>query len=165
MVATRTDKGGRLQGLPSVRHIRDPSPEPDEATEQQGASTAKGTKQRGAAASSKNPSKPKPTKAGNAAKNAATVLSDRRCARSALLPSWNIPALLSPSSDSHPPLFVSFRCCSQAPGTLVEGVPHTFWVVAGEDGTGCLPVDARVVAKVRTAARRCGCRRRPIIRR
>ena len=153
MVATRTTEGGRLQGLPSVRHIRDPSPEPsEEATEQQGAS--KGRKQqRGVAASRKQHSGPKAAEAGNAGKNSIAVLSDRRYApgRSAA-PARSSAAVRRRRDASHPPLFVFPALRSQAPGTLVEGVPHTFWVVVGEDGSGRLPVDACVKAKVSAAA-------------
>ena len=152
MVVTRTSTAGRLEGLPSVRKLRDGPLESD--SDDSGDEGA-----RRSSAKAKNRSR----KSGRARKVAQKprvfVLSDRRCAAPTdctQTPYW-LPRTLR---RKHAECDLSctarkFRrlYCRQEPSTLVEGIEHTFWVVCGDDGSGHLPASSRVRVKVRLAVR------------
>jgi hypothetical protein len=87
MVGTRTTKGGRLQGLPNIRHFRnDPPSESDEEAERGGAAAQRrgGGGRGGVKGGAARPSKPGKARAAapKPDRGRITVLSDRRCVMS-----------------------------------------------------------------------------------
>lgn len=167
MVGTRTSKGGRLQGLPSVRHLRDgPSPESEEehsSDDDEGHSARPegrvGRSRAKAGAKQRPKCQPASGKAGKADKagkaankvggNRVAVLSDRRCVNALRCRTLSVLGLILRSCCD---TYHHHLRCRQEPSMLIEGIQHTFWVACGKDRSDRLPARSRVRAKVRMAS-------------